>query len=84
MPTIAFLFDHVGRSIDSPKPIEATLSWTAREGMAQAFDVSGKLIAELHHAQVNWIDAGGIRLTGMEPIPPDGTAFRLQAWQYKP
>lgn len=84
MPTIAFLFDCVGRSVDSPKPIEATLSWTNREGIAQAFDANGKLIAELHHAHVDWIDAGGVRLTGMEPIPPAGTAFHLQAWQYNP
>lgn len=84
MPTIAVLFDCLGRPIDSPKPIEATLSWKNREGIAQAFDTGGKLIAELHHARVDWIDAGGIRLTGMEPISPAGTAFRLQAWQYKP
>lgn len=84
MPTLTFLFDANGREIPNPPMIPASVSWTTRDGIAQAFDPHGKRIAELRNARIEWIEAGGIRITGMEPMNPAGTSFRIQAWQYRP
>lgn len=84
MPTLAMLFDNAGRSVANPESMAATVSWSARDGVAQAFNATGQRVAELHNARVEWIEAGGIRLTGMEPTNPGATAFRLQSWQYQP
>lgn len=84
MPSLAILFDKSGRPIASPVTMEATVSWAARDGMAQAFNAAGQRIAELHNARIDWIEAGGIRIIGMEPTNPGATAFRLQSWQYQP
>lgn len=84
MGTLALLIDRQGRQIEIPSAVEAAVSWNAKDGMAYAFTPSGQRIAELHNARVEWIEAGGIRLSGMEPANPDATAFRAQAWQYKP
>lgn len=84
MGQLAILMDSKGRQIASPEAVEAAVSWAARDGVAQAFNASGKRIAELHGARVEWIEAGGVRLVGMEPTNPGATAFRAQAWQFKP
>lgn len=84
MGQLAILMDKSGKHIANPIVADASLSWAARDCVAQAFDESGKRIAELHGARVEWIEAGGIRLSGMEPTNPSATAFRAQAWQFKP
>lgn len=84
MGQLAILMDNNGRQIANPIVVDASVSWAARDGVAQAFDGSGARIAELHGARVEWIEAGGIRLSGMEPTNPGATAFRAQAWQFKP
>lgn len=82
MGKLSVLMDANGRQIPNPKTIEASISWTAKDGIAQAFGVSNSLIAELHGARIDWIEAGGIRLSGMEPV--SGNIYRIQQWQYRP
>lgn len=82
MPTLAMLLDKTGCPIASPEQLNASVSWSARDGLAQAFDANGKRVAELHNARVEWIELSGIRIVGMEPSNLAATAFRLQAWQY--
>lgn len=84
MGKLAILIDTKGRQVSRPLEIAATVSWAAKDAIAQAYDANGKLVHELHGARVDWIEAGGIRLTGMEPLYPGATAFRLQQWQYTP
>lgn len=84
MGQLAILMDAKGRQIANPVFLEAAVSWSARDGQAQAFDTAGRRIAELNNARVEWIEASGIRLSGMEPTTPSATAFRIQQWQYKP
>ena len=81
--TVAVLFNKQGRSAQSPKVIEATVSWSAQDGVAQAFDASGRLVAKLHNARIEWIEAGGVRISGMEPTDASETSFRVQAWQVR-
>ena len=81
--TVAVLFNKQGRSAQSPKVIEATVSWSAQDSVAQAFDASGRLVAKLHNARIEWIEAGGVRISGMEPTDASETTFRVQAWQVR-
>ena len=81
--TVAVLFNKQGRSAQSPKVIEATVSWSAQDSVAQAFDASGRLVAKLHNARIEWIEAGGVRISGMEPTDASETSFRVQAWQVR-
>ncbi|ENO78046.1 hypothetical protein B447_15074 [Thauera sp. 27] len=81
--TVAILFSKQGRAAQSPKLIEATVSWSAQDGVAQAFDASGRMVAKLHNARIDWIEAGGVRISGMEPTDSSETAFRTQAWQIR-
>lgn len=81
MSTLALLIDTKGQQIPHPVPVEATVSWRATDGFAQAFSPAGQLLAELQYSRVEWMDLGGIRIVGMEP---SGRAFRAQAWHYKP
>jgi|JI6StandDraft_1071083.scaffolds.fasta_scaffold229708_3 hypothetical protein len=84
MGKLALLMDHSGSEVHNPSPIEASISWTARDGKAQAFNDSGKMVAELHCARIQWIEAGGIRIIGMEAMTPGDTTYRAQAWHYIP
>lgn len=83
MPTICKLFDDTGASIEQPELVIATVSWRQADGVAQAF-ANGRVIAELRNARPEWIEAGGIRIVGMEPTTPEAMTFRAQAWQYNP
>jgi hypothetical protein len=83
LPTICKLFDDTGASIANREPVTATVSWRRADGVAQAFS-NGRLIAELRNARPEWVEAGGIRIAGMEPFTPEATAFRAQAWQHNP
>lgn len=83
MGSLAKLFDEQGGAIANPSVIEAAISWNTKDGVAQAFD-GRRMVAELHGARVEWIELGGIRLTGMEPVNSQATAFRLQSWHFKP
>lgn len=70
-----------GRQIDKPETVEGSVSFSARDGKAQAWGADGRtLLAELAGARVAWIEAAGIRIEGLEPIDIDGTRFRAQAW----
>jgi len=80
---VAVLFSKQGRAAQSPKVIEATVSWSAQDGVAQAFDASGRMVAKLHNARIDWIEAGSVRISGMEPTDPSETTFRVQAWQVR-
>lgn len=82
MPTICKLLDDLGQPVGKPMVIDATVSWRQADGIAQAFDLSGRLAAELRHARPEWIEAGGIRLVGVEPVAPGASAVRAQEWQY--
>jgi hypothetical protein len=84
MSTICKLLNEHGASIASPALINATVSWNVRDGVAQAFDEAGRLIAELRHARPEWIEAGGIRIVGVEPKAPGSFEVQAQAWQYDP
>lgn len=84
MPTICKLLDVDGCPVPEPALIEATVSWRQADGIAQAFDPSGRMVAELRHARPEWIEAGGIRLVGVEPAGPGASAVRAQEWQYNP
>jgi len=79
--TVALLINKKGQQITHPVPVEATVSWRASDGVAQAFSSAGKLLAELQYSRVEWIDLGGIRIVGMEQ---NGLTFRAQSWHYKP
>ena len=71
-----------GRQIANPEQVEGSVSYQSKEGKAIAFGADGRtVLAELEGARVVWIEAGGIRLEGMEPI--DGTRFRAQAWHVR-
>ncbi len=67
-----------------PVPVIAMVSWRTADGIAQAFGADGKMVAELRGARVEWIEAGGIRIVGMEPVNQEASQFRIQSWQYKP
>lgn len=81
--TVAILFSKQGRAAQSPKVIEASVSLSAQDGVAQAFDASGRMVAKLHNARIEWIEAGGVRISGMEPTDLSETTFRVQAWQVR-
>lgn len=83
MGTVCKLFDDDGRMISDPVPVTATVSWRTIDGIAQAFGDDGRMLAELRGARVEWIEAGGIRIAGMEPVNQAAMQFRIQAWPYK-
>ncbi len=80
---VAKLLDDSGRPIQVPIAVPGSVSFDAREGVAQAWTDEGRrLYAELVKARVVWMGAAGIRLEGMEPFEgPDGTCFRAMEWQ---
>lgn len=70
-----------GRQITKPEAVEGSVSYQSKDGKAMAFGADGRtVLAELAGVRVAWIEAGGIRLEGMEPIDIEGTRFRAQAW----
>ena len=76
------LLDGVGAEL--PKPASAgvvELSFNAGEGKAQVF--SGRdCLAELEDARIVWIEAGGIRLHGVERISANQVQY--QRWHLTP
>ncbi len=81
----AKLMNTQGGRIDRPTAVEASISYTAKDGRAFAFAADGKtLIAEMEGARVDWIAAGGVRLVGLEPINMEKTKFRPMEWQWLP
>lgn len=84
MSTIAKLYAEDGSQDADPVAIPATVSWRAKDGVAQAFAPDNRLLAELHSARVEWVELGGIRIVGMEAVDAAMTRFRAQAWHYKP
>lgn len=84
MGTIAKLFADDGSQHRQPAEYEASVSWRSADGVAQAFGTDNRLIAELHGARIEWIEAGGIRIVGMEAVDATMARFRAQAWHYKP
>ncbi len=80
---VAKLLDDSGRPIREPVAVPGSVSFDAREGVAQAWAADGRtLIAELVKARVVWMGAAGTRLEGMEPFEgPEGTQYRAMEWQ---
>lgn len=78
----AKLLDEAGAHVQEPLAVPATLSFDAKEGLAQAWADDGRtLLAEMHCARVVWIGATGIRLEGMEPVEDATGRYRAMAWQ---
>lgn len=74
-----------GRSIDKPESIEGSVSFSARDGKAQAWGADGRtMLAEMVGVRVVWIEASGTRLEGLEPIDLGGSRYRAQAWHIAP
>ncbi|MEJ6003755.1 hypothetical protein [Paucibacter soli] len=70
-----------GQQIAMPVAVEGSVSFQSKDGKAMAFGEDGRtVLAELTGARVAWIEAGGIRLEGLEPIDLGGLRFRAQAW----
>lgn len=79
----AKLLDETGVPVQNPLAMPATLSFDAKEALAQAWAADGRtLLAEMHCARVVWISATGIRLEGMEPVKDaKGQRYRAMSWQ---
>ena len=79
----AKLLDDAGRSVREPAAVPASVSFDAREGVAQAWNEDGRaLVAVMVKVRVVWMGAAGIRGEGMEPFEgPDGTQYRAMEWQ---
>lgn len=80
---VAKLLDERGRPVREPVSFSGSVSFDAREGVAQAWDAEGRtLVAEMVKARVVWIGAKGLRLEGMEPFEgPEGIQYRAMEWQ---
>lgn len=80
----AKLLDDAGRPVREPAAVPGSVSFDAREGVAQARAEDGRtLIAQMIKARVAWIGATGVRLEGMEPFEgPEGTQYRAMEWQH--
>jgi hypothetical protein len=88
----AKLLDDAGRPIREPLAVPGSVSFDAREGVAQVWAADGRtLIAELVKAHVVWMGAAGTRLEGMEPFegpdgvirtPPYTTVYPAKAWAF--
>ena len=79
----AKLLDQDGLPIRDPVAMLGSVSFDAREGVAQAWAADGQtMVAEMVKARVVWIGAAGIRLEGMEPYEgAKGTKYRAMEWQ---
>lgn len=79
----AKLLDPTGLPIREPEAVAGSVSFDAREGVAQAWDADGKvMLAEMVKARVVWMGAAGVRLEGMEPFEGrDCAQFRAMEWQ---
>lgn len=77
------LLDDTGRPVREPAAVPGSVSFDAREGVAQAWAEDGRtLIAEMVKARVVWMGAAGVRLEGMEPFEgTEGTRYRAMEWQ---
>lgn len=76
----AKLLDDAGAPLRDPVAVQGSVSFDAREGVAQAWAADGRtLIAEMVKARVVWMGATGVRLEGMEPV--DGRRYRAMEWQ---
>lgn len=80
---VAKLLDDAGRPVREPVAVPASVSFDAREGVAQAWAADGRtLIAEMMKARVVWVGVAGARIEGMEPFEgPDCTQYRAMEWQ---
>lgn len=80
---IAKLLDDAGRPLREPVAVPGSVSFDAREAVAQAWAEDGRtLIAQMVKARVVWMGAAGARIEGMEPFEgPDGTRYRAMEWQ---
>lgn len=78
---IAKLMTDTGEQIADPVPVLGSVSFQARDGKAMAFGADGRVVlAEMVGARVVWIEAGGIRIEGLEPADESRSRFRAQAW----
>ena len=78
---IAKLFGKDGRELTKPVVFDGSISWQGNTGDASAFDSDGvKVVAEMKFARIKWVEVGGMRIEGAEPISLDGQKFIHQAW----
>jgi hypothetical protein len=79
----AKLIDPEGCPVEAPEAVPGSVSFDARDGMAQAWAPDGRtLLAQMVKARVVWMGAAGVRLEGMEPFEgPKGTQYRAMEWQ---
>lgn len=76
------LMNKQGAHIPHPEQIPCDgLTYNNATGTALAWDADGGLLAEMTRARVAWIEAGGMRLEGVEQVGP--TEYRAMAWQIK-
>ena len=71
-----------GMRVAHPEQIEcSSVTLQHDTGEAVAWDKDGnKALAELQCARVDWMEPGGVRISGVERIP-NTTTFRAQEWQ---
>ena len=79
----AKLLDSSGLPIREPEAVPGSVTFDAREGVAQAWSEDGRtLLAEMVKARVVWMGGAGTRLEGMEPFEgAGGTQYRAMEWQ---
>lgn len=78
----AKLRNESGMRVAHPEQIEcSSVTFQSETGEAVAWDKDGqKPLAELQYARVDWMELGGVRISGVERIP-NTTTFRAQEWQ---
>ena len=71
-----------GWRVAHPEQIEcSSVTFQSETGEAVAWDKDGnKALAELQYARVDWMELGGVRISGVERIP-NTTTFRAMEWQ---
>ena len=76
------LLDECGSELPSPRPEGVVeLAFDSREGKAQVFN-GRDCVAELEDARIVWVQAGGIRLHGIERLAANNV--RCQRWHLTP
>lgn len=72
-----------GAPVTTPEAVEGSVSFDAKDGVAQAWAADGKsMLASMDKARVAWIGAKGMRLEGMEPFERGQlTHYRAMEWQ---
>lgn len=81
------LLDKHGRRLPDEKlsPVDANLSFNAKDAVAEVFLPGRGRIARLTNARIAWIEAGGIRVSGTEEeMTSNGPRVMYQEWHFSP